>query len=224
MNQTNHHTPDQGDSSLHGPEENGYHVSPPTRKETIREITSTIGVLIAALLVAVALIVWVFQSYQVDGPSMETTLQNGNRLIVWKVPRTVARITGHAYIPHRGDVIIFVESGLSDFGTSDSKQLIKRVIGLPGDHLTVHNGLITVYNKQYPNGFHPDKQMPYGKVVHEESDDRDIDITLGKNQLFVCGDNRPNSLDSRTFGPIDAHQVVGKLVLRLLPVSEIQTF
>lgn len=220
----NNTAPDGGDSLLHGQDENGLHVSPPTRKETTREIISTIGVLVAALLVAVALIVWVFQSYQVDGPSMQTTLQNGNRLIVWKVPRTIARITGNAYIPHRGDIIIFVESGLSDFGSSGSKQLIKRVIGLPGDHLTVHNGLITIYNKQYPNGFHPDKQMSYGKVVHEEGDDRDIDITLGKNQLFVCGDNRPNSLDSRTFGPIDANQVVGKLVLRLLPVSEIQTF
>jgi signal peptidase I len=211
-------------SSLKADEDQGPHVSPPSRKETIREIISTIGVLVAALLVAFALIAWVFQSYEVDGPSMQTTLQNKDRLIVWKVPRTLARLTGHAYIPHRGDIIIFVESGLSDFSSSDSKQLIKRVIGLPGDHLVVHNGLITIYNSQYPNGFHPDLQMSYGKVVHEETDDRDIDITLGANQLFMCGDNRPNSLDSRTFGPIDAHQVIGKLTLRLLPVGQIQKF
>lgn len=204
--------------------EKNIHVSPPTRSETTREILSTIGVLVAALLVAFALIAWVFQSYEVQGPSMQTTLHDRDRLIVWKVPRTIARITGHPYIPNRGDIIIFVESGLSDFDSSDSKQLIKRVIGLPGDHLTVHNGLITIYNKQYPNGYHPDLQMPYGKVVHENTDDRDIDITLGPTQLFVCGDNRPDSLDSRTFGPIDAKQIIGKLTLRLLPVSQIEKF
>jgi signal peptidase I len=200
------------------------HVSPPSRKETIREVISTIGVLVAALLVAFGLIAWVFQSYEVDGPSMQTTLQNNDRLIVWKVPRTVARLTGKTYIPHRGDIIIFVESGLSNFSTSDSKQLIKRVIGLPGDRVTVHNGVLTVFNKQHPDGFVPDKTMSYGKVVHEETDERDIDVTLGNNELFVCGDNRPNSLDSRTFGPINADQIVGKLSLRLLPISQIEKF
>lgn len=220
----NNPTPATGSSNQHDSDSNGVHVSKPSKKETTREIISTIGVLIAALVVAFGLIAWVFQSYEVDGPSMQTTLQNKDRLIVWKVPRTISRITGHPYIPHRGDIIIFVESGLADFGSSDSKQLIKRVIGLPGDHLTVHNGLITVYSKQYPNGYHPDLQMPYGKVVNEKSDDRDIDITLGPTQLYMCGDNRPNSLDSRTFGPIDASQVIGKLTIRLLPVSNIQTF
>jgi signal peptidase I len=200
------------------------HVSPPSRKETVREIISTIGVLVAALLVAFGLIAWVFQSYEVDGPSMETTLENNDRLIVWKVPRTVARITGKTYIPHRGDIIIFVENGLSNFSTSDSKQLIKRVIGLPGDRITVHGGVLTVYDKEHPDGFVPDKTMAYGKVVHEETDERDIDVTLGDNELYVCGDNRPNSLDSRTFGPINADQIVGKLSLRLLPISQIQKF
>jgi signal peptidase I len=205
-------------------DDNKPHVSPPSKRETIREIVSTIGVLIAALLVAFGLIAWVFQSYEVDGPSMETTLENNDRLIVWKVPRTVSRITGKPYIPHRGDVIIFVESGLSNFSTSDSKQLIKRVIGLPGDRITVHDGVLTVFNTEHPEGFVPDKTMSYGKVVHEETDERDLNVTLGTNELFVCGDNRPNSLDSRTFGPINADQIVGKLSLRLLPISQIQKF
>jgi signal peptidase I len=202
----------------------GPHVSPPSKKETLREIISTIGVLIAALLVAFGLIAWVFQSYEVDGPSMETTLENNDRLIVWKVPRTISRITGHPYIPHRGDIIIFVESGLSNFSSSDSKQLIKRVIGLPGDRIVLHDGVLTVYNKEHPDGFVPDKTMAYGKVINEVGDTRDLDVTLDKNQLFVCGDNRPNSLDSRTFGPIDADQVIGKLSIRLLPISQIQKF
>lgn len=199
-------------------------VSKPSPSETMREIASTIGVLLAALLVAFGLIAWVFQSYEVDGPSMQSTLQNKDRLIVWKVPRTISRITGNPYIPKRGDVIIFVESGLTEFGSSSSKQLIKRVVGLPGDRIVIRNGKITIYNNQHPGGFDPDKAIPFGTIIPETTDVRDLDITIGKDQVFVSGDNRPNSLDSRTFGPIDANQIVGKLSLRLLPVSKIEKF
>ncbi len=62
---------------------------------------------------------------------MESTLQNRDRLIVWKVPRTIAKVTGKHYIPNRGDIVIFTEAGLSQFGSSETKQLIKRVIGVP---------------------------------------------------------------------------------------------
>src|SRR5476649_2879548 len=112
-----------------------------------REFFSTIGILLTALLVAVFIIAFVFRSYQVDGPSMQNTLQNADKLIIWKVPRTWARITGHPYIPQRGDIIVFTESGLSEFGQDNTKQLIKRVIGLPGDRVVVSNGVYTIYNK-----------------------------------------------------------------------------
>src|SRR4051794_11970235 len=97
----------------------------------LREFLSTIGVLLAAFLVALGLIAFVFQSYEVEGQSMETTLQDNDRLIVWKLPRTWARITGNPYIPKRGDVVIFTED-LSGYGQENNKQLIKRVVGLPG--------------------------------------------------------------------------------------------
>src|SRR5260221_3799637 len=56
---------------------------------------------------------FLFRSYQVDGQSMETALQNGDRLIIDKVPRSLARITNHAYIPNRGDIIVFNQAGIS---------------------------------------------------------------------------------------------------------------
>lgn len=199
------------------------YVSGPSSHETKREILSTIGVLVAALLVAFGLIAWVFQSYEVDGPSMMQTLQNHDRLIVWKVPRTIARVTHHTYLPQRGDIIIFVESGLSQYGQEDSKQLIKRVIGLPGDRIVDQNSVLTVYSKEHPGGYQPDKTGKYS-VVGTPADTHDIDITLAKDQIYVCGDNRPDSLDSRTFGPIEAHQIVGKLSLRLLPLSQLEKF
>lgn len=202
----------------------GPYVSPPSRHETAREIFSTIGVLLAALCVAFGLIAWVFQSYEVEGPSMQSTLMNQDRLIVWKVPRTIARITHTPYIPNRGDIVIFTESGLSQFGDQDSEQLIKRVIALPGERVVLSGGVLTVYNEDHPEGIVPDTSMGYSPISDDEDNTRNIDITLANNQVFVCGDNRPNSLDSRTFGPIDADQIVGKLAIRLLPVSEIKKF
>lgn len=195
---------------------------PPRSYQGLKDVLSIAGVLVSALVLAFCLISFVFQSYQVDGPSMQNTLENNDRLVVWKVPRTWARITGHAYVPDRGDVIVFNEPGLADFGQSGSKQLIKRVIGLPGDHVVVKNGAVTIYNSEHPNGFQPDKTLPYGTNIPTTSGN--IDLTLGKNQIFVCGDNRPNSLDSRVFGPVELNNVVGKLVIRVLPLSDAKVF
>jgi signal peptidase I len=195
---------------------------PPSRRSAWYEALSTIGVVVTAFAVAVFIIAFVFRSYQVDGPSMENTLQNADKLIIWKVPRTWARITGHAYIPNRGDIIVFTESGLSQFNQTDTKQLIKRVIGLPGDHLVLKDGSYTIYNKAHPHGFDPDKTLPYGKNIPTTTGN--IDITLGTGQLFVSGDNRPDSLDSRAFGPINANQVIGKLAIRVFPIGKAAVF
>lgn len=186
---------------------------------------STIGILLLAPIIAILLTAYVFQSYQVDGPSMQNTLHNNDRLIVWKLPRTWAKITGHQYVPKRGDIIILSESGLSNYGDSqDTKQLVKRVIGLPGDHIVIKNQVITVYNKANPNGFQPDKTLPYGKNGAIPTTDNNLDVTLGSDQLFVCGDNRGDSLDSRIFGPIQTSQVIGKLAARIYPISDAERF
>ncbi|MEO7364341.1 MAG: S26 family signal peptidase, partial [Candidatus Saccharimonadales bacterium] len=79
----------------------------------MREILSTVCILVTAFLIALLMISFVFRSYQVDGPSMQNTLQNADKLIIWKVPRTWARLTHHAYVPNRGDIIVFNQSGLS---------------------------------------------------------------------------------------------------------------
>jgi signal peptidase I len=194
----------------------------PGKREGWNSVFSTIVILLIAPIVALFLTAFVFQSYQVDGPSMETTLYNNDRLIVWKVPKTWARLTGSAYVPNRGDVIIFVERSISSFGQSPNKQLIKRVIGLPGDHVVVKNGEVTIYNKKHSHGFRPDQTMAYGNVIPETSGD--IDLVVPKNQVYVMGDNRGNSLDSRVFGPISTKDIVGKLVARVWPIGDMKAF
>jgi signal peptidase I len=196
--------------------------SSPEKSEGWRSILSTLLILIAAPLVALALTAFVFQSYEVDGPSMESTLQNHDRLIVLKVPRTISRVTGNDYIPKRGDVIIFVERRLPELGNHQEKQLIKRVIGIPGDRVVVKDGLLTIYNAEHPNGFNPDKGTQYIKDVGTTPGD--VDITVSKGEVFVCGDNRVNSIDSRYLGTVQSRDIVGKLIFRVFPLNKAELF
>jgi signal peptidase I len=214
--------PATGDNPVNPPQPDAPPPPPePSRlSNSFKSAASTIGLFLSAFFIAVLLNTFIIQSYQVDGQSMEPTLKNDDRLIVNKVPRTISRIDGNQYVPHRGDIIIFNQEGLPGF--VGQKQLIKRVIGLPGERVVVKDGKITVYNAQNPNGFNPDTTTGYH--ISAPSTIGQVDIQLKKDQLFVCGDNRPNSEDSRFFGPINTNQVVAKLVLRILPLGQAQSF
>jgi signal peptidase I len=182
-------------------------------------LSSLLVFLVVPVLIALFLTAFVIQSYQVDGQSMETTLQNHDRLLVDKLPRTIARIRHRNYVPNRGDIVIFNQSGLPD--SFYQKQLIKRVIGLPGERVVVKNGQITVYNADNPNGFNPDAAGKYHAVMPTTND---ISLTLAANEIFVCGDNRPYSEDSRYFGPVNVQNLIGKLVVRILPLNNTKVF
>lgn len=194
----------------------------PPKKEGLRSIVSTILILALAPLVAWAMITFVFQSYEVDGQSMENTLYDNDRLIVLKLGKTIARASNKDYVPKRGEIIIFVKKGLSDYNGDRDKQLIKRVVGVPGDRVVVKNGSITVYNDEYPDGFNPDADLEPDTVVGPTTGN--VDIVVGDGEVFVAGDNRGNSLDSRTFGTIRSEEIVGKLAFRLLPISRAEAY
>jgi signal peptidase I len=198
------------------PEENT-----PTKNTNIRNIISTIALFLAAPLMALVLILFVIQSYEVDGPSMEQTLQNKDLLIVNKLPRTISRITGRDYIPERGEIIIFSRSE-SGLGGESTRQLVKRVIALPGERVTVKDGRVTVYNEQQPNGFNPDALVTFTKDYKDTPGN--VDVTIQEGEVFVMGDNRNNSLDSRYFGPIIAEDIVGNLGMRIFPLNKAQRF
>ncbi|MEK7095696.1 MAG: signal peptidase I [Patescibacteria group bacterium] len=183
---------------------------------------ASIVLFIAAVAVAFFFIQgFLIRTYLVDGQSMETTLHNGDRLIIDKLPRSLARLTGHAYIPHRGDIIVFNQSRPGT-GSGDEKQLIKRVIGLPGERVVVSSGSLSIYSQAYPGGYEPDKTGLYR--IDASSTSGNIDITLGSSEIFVFGDNRANSEDSRVFGPVKADKIIGKLSLRFLPLNKAQRF
>lgn len=183
-----------------------------------RSFFSTIFLIGGALLFALFINQYIFQSYEVDGSSMEPTLQHKDRLIIWKLPRTWAGLTNNDYVPKRGDVVVFHKPDGS------KEQLIKRVIGLPGEHVVIADGKITIFNPESPGGFNPDS-APYGKDLVDTAGN--VDVMVSEGEVFVSGDNRSPgaSLDSRSsLGNIDLDLMVGKLVLRLYPFQNFDTF
>ncbi len=169
---------------------------------------------VSVIIIAAFINAFVFRPYQVDGTSMTPTLQNNDRLIVVKVARTWARITRHDFIPSRGTIIVL------DTTLGNDKQLVKRVIGLPGERVVVKDGRITIYNKDNPNGFDPD-DAAWGKDLAPTSGN--VDVVVPPDELFICGDNRVpgGSNDSRSqVGTIPADHVIGVAKFRVLPINK----
>ncbi len=185
-------------------------------KKVLQKLSGTVGLLIAAPLLALLLTAHVFQPYEVDGASMETTLQDTDRLIVLKLPKTWANITNGEYRPHRWDVIVFDRPARLS-APAATEHLIKRVIALPGERVTISSGVVTVYNAENPNGFKPDEGKEYAKDILTTPGE--VDYTVGRGEVFVLGDNRTNSTDSRVFGAISEDIIVGKASVRFIPLN-----
>lgn len=186
-----------------------------------KDLISTILVLVSAPLLAWILTLFVFQSYVVEGSSMETTLQNKDRLIVAKYKRTMSKITSGEYIPKRYEVIVFNHHNDTwGFSSGEDKQLIKRVIGLPGDRVVIKEGVVTVFNKENPDGMFVDRIGPENETQNVNVTAGNFDETISTGQLFVMGDNRANSLDSRVFGTISSDDIVGRAMYRVYPFDK----
>ena len=169
-----------------------------------------------ALLVALALQRFVFQSYQVFGQSMEPTLSEGDYLIISKLGPTFADLRNRHFVPERGDIVV-IDNPLED------NRLIKRVIGLPGERITVSDGQIRVFNRENREGFDPYQKLGLGPI----NTDGALSLVVPERHVFLVGDNRASggSLDSRNdLGPVPVEDVVGKLVLRLWPFSEVDSY
>jgi signal peptidase I len=181
------------------------------------ENISTIVFIIAAPLLALTINFFMFQSYAVDGVSMNKTLADGDRLIVNKLGKTWSSLTRTSFMPKRGSIVIF-ERPLQDSGiASQQKVLIKRAIGLPGDRVVVQQGKITIFNQEHPDGYSPDNEGSY-KDTYTPPTDGSIDTIVPEGHVFLCGDNRPNSTDSRIFGPVPTKNIIGTLAVRFYPL------
>lgn len=184
-----------------------------------REVFEWFLVIVAALLISMVIKAFIFSTYQVNMVSMENTLFEGHNVIVYK--------TGYFFNkPKHGEIIVFMhEEGqfkslfkylpVRNPGEVD---YIKRVIGLPGDQIDIKEDGF-VYRKSVGDSEFTKLEEPYTKGL-TTSHGMQLPFTVPEGKLFVMGDNREQSLDSRQIGPIDIDTVIGKAVLRIWPFSE----
>lgn len=162
-------------------------------RKAIREIVETVLIAVVLALVVRGLIV---ETYVVLGPSMEPTLHEPERLFVNKIGYRL-----HA--PERGDIVVFA------YPRDTSRNFIKRVIALPGETVEIREGRVYVDGAFIEETYvaYPDTHGDYGT------------ITVPRDHVFVMGDNRRNSEDSRYFGPVPFDNIRGKAFLVYWPVS-----
>jgi signal peptidase I len=158
-----------------------------------------VAVIVVALGVAVILRTFVVQTFYIPSESMTPTLQVNDRVIVDK-------LSYQFHDPHRKDLIVFTTPPNV---SRQFKDLVKRVIGLPGDRVEAHDGHVFVNGKQLDE--------PY---LAEGTTTKDFGpITVPPGHYWVMGDNRGFSEDSRIFGPIAGSTIVGRAFLRIWPLS-----
>lgn len=155
---------------------------------------------VIALLIVIPVRLFIAQPFIVSGASMQDTFHNGEYLIV-------DQLSYHLNSPARGDVVVF------RYPRDPSKYFIKRVIGVPGDTITVEGSTVSIANETHPDGLVLNepyiKSMKPGVTIIEE---------LGDREYFVMGDNRDQSSDSRVWGVLQEENIVGRAYLRLYPI------
>ena len=172
--------------------------TPPAQRESLALsfAKETLSTIVPALLIAIVIHLFLAQATRVEGYSMEPTLFGRQRLIIEK-------ISYRFHQPERGDIVVLQVPGFD-------KLLIKRVVGLPGETIEIRDGVVwidgRVLDEPYINGdmrgSYPPTKIPGGYI-------------------FVMGDNRNNSNDSRSFGPVAIDDIVGHAWIRYWPVQDL---
>lgn len=176
-------------------------------KSLLLSLWEVLEVVIVSVLTVILIRTFLMQPFLVRGASMESNFSSGDYLIV-------DELTYRFREPRRGEVVVF------EYPQNPSVHYIKRLIGLPGETVTIRGGAVFVYNQEYPQGLRLEETYlsPAAKTSGNTS------VKLEEGEYFVLGDNRNYSADSRLWGKLPKDRIVGLARLRLLPVNKAQAF
>ena len=170
------------------------------RDNILRLILEVVAIVAAAFLLALLIQLFVLKPYVIPSPSMEPTLVEGDRVLV-------SRLTYHFRDPVRGDVVVFDPPEAME----GSPPLIKRVVAVGSDTVSVHNGTLWV------NGVAQDEPFIKEYPIFDEFPE----VTIAPGYVWVMGDNRNNSGDSRRFGQVPEESIIGAAFCIYWPLAHI---
>ena len=176
--------------------------------DAIREWITVIGV---ALLIAFVVRGFVLQQFYISGPSMESTMFQNNRVLVNKLSYRLHDI-------HRGDVVVF-DRVTTDGVEVQHDDLIKRVIGVPGDSVSIAGCVVSVNGSEIEEPYLNDYDLAQQNLEDRCRVPEMASAIVEPGHLFVMGDNRPQSFDSRMFGTIEEDLVVGRAFVIIWPLG-----
>jgi len=176
----------------------------------MRKIWEFLKVIIISLVIILPIRYFIIQPFYVKGASMEPTFHDHEYLII-------DEISYRFHGPERGDIIVF------RYPQDPQEYFIKRIIGLPGEKIEIHDGQVYIYNDKNPDGAPLDESAYLDASVKTYSASSDA-VTLGSNEYFVMGDNRNSSRDSRSFGPVNDSFLTGRVVFRGWPFNVMTVF
>lgn len=183
------------------------------RNERVRSAVEWVAAIVGALVVALVVKTFLFQAFYIPSASMEPTLVEGDRVLVNKLSYDLHDV-------NRGDVVVF-ELPPEDVGPDGIKDLIKRVIGLPGDTIETRDGSVYVNDRRLEEPY-----LAEGTRTGDPTQGNNPEIprqTVPEGTVFVMGDNRANSHDSRYAdrGPIPVDSIVGRAFVIVWPLSKV---
>ena len=176
----------------------------------LRNVWETAKVFLVSLAIIIPVRAYVVQPFFVRGASMAPTFSDGEYLIIDELSYDI-----HLRPLQRGDVIVF------RYPLDHSQYYIKRIIGLPGERFRVAGGQVTIFSERFPNGIVLDESSylpPSGTT------DGKVDVQLRSNEVFILGDNRSHSSDSRTWGPLPTDLIIGRAWVRAFPFLRARVF
>ena len=183
-----------------------------TNGQGLQLIREWVTVLVVALVIAITVRSLILQQFYISGPSMQTTMFQDNRVLVNKLSYRLHDI-------HRGDVVVF-DRVTVDGEVVQHDDLIKRVIGLSGETISIKDCQVFIDGKLLAEPYLNDYDLAQSSVDDRCRVPLMEETLIPENHLFVMGDNRPQSFDSRMFGSIEQNLVVGRAFVIIWPFGE----